>query len=124
MTEVTVRIVDNERVKAQDTLQNAEKVLDLRSEYGSVVEDFNITAELWSAYLGILVTMADVTQLMVLTKVGRTKAGKYNEDNYIDQAGYSGLSNALAAHEQHLTRGEPYVRADIVPANVSGGNHD
>ena len=38
---------------------------------------------------------ADVAMMLALMKVGRTKAGKFSVDNYIDAAGYIALSGEL-----------------------------
>ena len=56
-------------------------------------------AALWSAYLGHAITAHDVALMMVLLKVGRAKAGRFNLDNYVDGAGYSGIAGGLATDD-------------------------
>ena len=90
-------VTDPQRIVAQRIVQEASGVLRARGDvYGTLEEDFKITAGLWSAFFGIEISPDEVTQAMVLLKIGRTKSGDFSEDNYIDQAGYSGISAALA----------------------------
>ena len=90
-------VTDPQRIVAQRIVQEASGVLRARGDvYGTLEEDFKITAGLWSAFFGIEISPDEVTQAMVLLKIGRTKSGVFSEDNYIDQAGYSGISAALA----------------------------
>ena len=97
MTQETKVTTDPQRIIAQRIVQEASGVLRARGDvYGTLEEDFKITAGLWSAFFGIEILPDEVTQAMVLLKIGRTKSGVFSEDNYIDQAGYSGISAALA----------------------------
>ena len=42
--------------------------------------------------------------MMALLKVARTKAGDYDQDNYIDLIGYSALAGQLASLEEQRKR--------------------
>ncbi|MGW6624253.1 DUF6378 domain-containing protein [Nocardia sp. NPDC055002] len=77
-------------------LQEAESLIngDRAATYGDARESFNRIAGLWSAYLGTDVTALDVTNLMVLLKVSRTK-GSFHRDSYVDIGGYAGLGERL-----------------------------
>ena len=144
MTGVTQDIadkqVDSQRIHAQDILEQADRVLTKRNRsYGTLEEDFKITAGLWSAFFGIEISPDEVTQAMVLLKIGRTKSGVFSEDNYIDQAGYSGISAALADTfknaplapedpDEYLTRSPPdlgrsksFGQGVSMRGNVEGG---
>lgn len=60
--------------------------------YGSPVPVFRLTADLWSAFLGVPVTDADVAELMVLHKIAREKNAGYlldYADNNEDVCGYT-----------------------------------
>jgi len=57
-----------------------------------------VAADLWSAYLGIPVSVSDVCQMMMLIKIARSK-NNYKRDNYIDAIGYALL--AEAAHREN-----------------------
>ncbi|BCP36414.1 hypothetical protein MINTMi198_17840 [Mycobacterium intracellulare M.i.198] len=49
---------------------------------------------LWSAYLGIELTVLDYASMMVLLKVARTK-GKLHRDSWVDIAGYAEVGPRL-----------------------------
>ncbi len=68
-------------------------------DYGDPRELHRKIAALWSAYLGHAITAHDVALMMVLLKVGRAKAGRFNLDNYVDGAGYAGIAGGLAADD-------------------------
>lgn len=44
-------------------------------------------AALWSAYLGVPISVSDVCHMMVLIKIARSK-NKYKRDNHLDAIGY------------------------------------
>lgn len=49
---------------------------------------------LWSAYLGVELTVLDYASLMVLLKIARTK-GKLHRDSWVDIAGYAEIGPRL-----------------------------
>lgn len=53
-----------------------------------------IVSRLWSAYLDVGITEADVCHMMALLKIGRTRSG-YKRDSYVDAVGYELLAEAL-----------------------------
>lgn len=67
---------------------------DRNKQYGSPAENFRVTAEYWSTYLGVTIEAHDVCNLMVLLKLARTKQG-FKDDTYIDGAGYLALAGEL-----------------------------
>ena len=86
---------------AQEVCLKAAELLDgdRARDYGDPRELHGVVAALWSAYLGHAITAHDVALMMVLLKVGRTKAGRFNLDNYVDAAGYAGIAGGLAADD-------------------------
>jgi hypothetical protein len=92
-----------------DILRKAASVVDgpRNDTHGNKEKTFAQIAELVTTYLnarGLLpkdkaLAPRDVTQIMVLIKIIRSANGKYNDDDYLDQAGYSGISGELAADE-------------------------
>lgn len=59
--------------------------------YGPPSDDFEVTARLWSAYLGVDVHPADVAALLILVKLRRLRMSP-NRDHYdslADIAGYA-----------------------------------
>lgn len=102
-----------------DDLINGERL----KTYGTPAESFGRIAELWSGYLGMSLTPLDVTNLMVLLKVSRTK-GTYHRDSYVDIAGYAALAEKLdsttAAPTPQRPSGGTYLinSHDIKPSAV------
>jgi len=63
--------------------------------YGNPAESFERIAGLWSAYLGHPICTRDVTNLMVLLKVSRSKH-VYHRDDYTDICGYAALAERIS----------------------------
>jgi hypothetical protein len=71
---------------------------------------------LWSAYLGVDLTVLDYANLMILLKIARTK-GQYHRDSYVDIAGYAGVGPRLwEAKQEPVTR--VWSSMDDIPAGV------
>lgn len=64
---------------------------------------------LWSAYLGIQLTVLDYASLMVLLKIARTK-GKFHRDSWVDIAGYAEVGPRL-----WLAKQEPEKLGALTP---------
>jgi|SRR5690606_4599060 len=79
-------------------LDEAKKVVyERNAAYGQPEDNFAITAELWSAYLGVPIQPEDVGMMMILLKVAREKY-QHKHDNLVDIAGYAECVARL--HEQ------------------------
>ena len=61
-----------------------------QSHYGTPQENFGTTSRMWSAYLDIEISAADVCHLMTLLKIARLKRGPHR-DSSIDACGYMAL---------------------------------
>lgn len=60
--------------------------------YGDPTINLTRIAGMWSAYLGgVRLSAHDVAQMMVLTKISRSRVG-CRHDNYVDQIAYSLLA--------------------------------
>ena len=77
---------------------------DRAESYGSMWENHENIARLWNGYLHDkkYLTAEDVANLMELLKIARRKTGKFNEDNYVDGAGYAAV--ALECRKAHLRK--------------------
>ena len=86
---------------AQEVCRRAAELLDgdRARHYGDPRDLHGKIGALWSAYLGHAITAHDVALMMVLLKVGRAKAGRFNLDNYVDGAGYAGIAGGLAVDD-------------------------
>lgn len=78
-------------------LEEAQETVATRAEeYGPPDENFEVIANLWSAYLGIPISKYDYSQMMVLAKIGRAKTGEPERDGHLDQCGYSYLAELMS----------------------------
>ena len=89
--------------------QVLEKALNLVSHdraktYGSMWQNHHNIAMLWNGYLHDkdTLTAQDVANMMELLKIARRKLGTFNEDNYIDGAGYAAVALECAENEPHF----------------------
>lgn len=67
-------------------------------EYGPFEENLQRIADMWAGYLGHPVTKEDVSLMMVLVKISRSKAG-YSRDNAVDGVAYFLIHDAMARYE-------------------------
>ncbi len=74
-----------------DILLGAEALVNgvRNNEYGEPTQDFKRTAAMWSTYLGIDVTPADMAAMMCLLKLSRIRWSPEKEDHWMDLAGYA-----------------------------------
>lgn len=64
--------------------------------HGNPAITFDRIAGLWSVYLGVTVTPADVCAMMILFKTGRIMGNKQHVDSWIDVAGYAACGAEVA----------------------------
>ena len=85
-------------MKAVEFIETAAKLVggDRNRQHGSIEGVHQKIADLWGAYLGVEVSAQDVAAMMVLLKIGRTRNGKANPDDWVDAAGYAGIGGQLA----------------------------
>lgn len=81
-----------------DILQKAEQCVCGKREqdYGSPENNFQVIADLWSAYTGVKFTSTDVAMMMALLKIARIKSGTATEDSFVDLAGYAACGGEIA----------------------------
>lgn len=82
-------------VTRDDILREAGEVISgaRQQTYGDAEASFGRIADMWSAYLGVSVSKADVAAMMVLLKVSRSK--KPHKDNWVDICGYAALAGEM-----------------------------
>ncbi len=85
-------------MRAADALKTAAGLVsgDREQTHGPKLENHQNIASLWSAYLGREISPLDVALMMALLKIGRTKCGSHNIDDYIDLIGYGAVAGELA----------------------------
>jgi hypothetical protein len=81
-------------MKSVEILNTAASLVggDRNTTHGSKQKNFDNTAALWSAYLGVPVSAEQVAICMVLLKVSRTACGTPIDDHYTDMAGYAAIA--------------------------------
>ena len=87
-----------------EILDEAKRIVcgERESQYGSPENNFNIAAELFSAYLrgryNIQITLnaLDTSMLLALLKISRIAGGRIKADNFIDLAGYAACGGEIA----------------------------
>ena len=71
---------------------------DRNDSYGPPEENLGRIAAMWSGYIGKEITAQDVALMMVLVKIGRSKAG-YARDNAVDGVAYFLIHDSMARYE-------------------------
>ncbi len=87
-------------------LHQAAKLVDgdRDNQHGNKHDNFRNIATMWNAYINTMkhplkLQSKDVAKMMVLLKLARTQTGNFNEDDYVDMAGYTGCAAELEDHE-------------------------
>ena len=80
-----------------DILDEAKIIItgDRQKAYGPAKDNFQKIASLWSVYLGKVVDVNDVANMMILLKVARSLGPSWKDDNYIDICGYAALAGEM-----------------------------
>lgn len=69
------------------------------ASYGSPVGNMADTAALWSAFLGVPITGAQVAVCMALVKVARLRTSPAHMDSHDDAAAYLAIAYECATHD-------------------------
>ena len=86
-------MVDN--TVAEDAIRLVNE--DRNDSYGTPESNLQRIAEMWSGYLGQKVRKEDVSLMMVLLKISRSKAG-YARDNAVDGVAYFLIHDKMARY--------------------------
>lgn len=70
------------------------------ADYGTPEDNFGLISDLWTEYLGQIITTEDVAMMMVLLKVARARAGHGSADNFIDICGYAACAYEMYSKKQ------------------------
>ena len=79
-------------------------------DYGTPEQNFQLIADLWSAYLRSNISAQDVAMMMALLKIARIKNGGGTGDSFVDLAGYAAcgaeINDPLASLDVQIRREE------------------
>ena len=67
-------------------------------QYGSPENNFQVIADLWSAYKRTNFSAIDVSMMMALLKIARIRSGNGSEDSFVDLAGYAACGGEIYAN--------------------------
>lgn len=95
---------------------------DRAAAHGDAADSYRHIAALWNAYLGFKlrhgITADEALMMQALVKIGRSRHGRSNPDDYVDGAGYIGLAGAVheALHPKGLgpAKDAPYRVEKVV----------
>tara|TARA_R100000995_G_scaffold69759_1_gene38332 strand:- start:1444 stop:1779 length:336 start_codon:yes stop_codon:yes gene_type:complete len=88
-------------VKANDILQKAKDAIDDRGpNYGHPREHFLRISKLWSTILGVDISVEEVGMMMMGVKMARIMENPKHLDNWIDIAGYAGVTGQAIIEDQ------------------------
>lgn len=74
---------------------------DRNQQYGGPEDNFARIANLWTAYMGKIVTPVDVAAMLALLKLARIKATNgQSSDSWTDLAGYAACGSEIALGEE------------------------
>lgn len=87
-----------------DILDKAKKCVcgQREQDYGSPENNFQLIADLWTDYLGRLISPTDVAMMMALLKIARIKNGGGTGDSFVDLAGYAACGGELNSHSKDV----------------------
>lgn len=71
-------------------------------DYGSPENNFQLIADLWTDYLGRLISPTDVSMMMCLLKIARIKNGGGTGDSFVDLAGYAACGGEINSHSKNV----------------------
>jgi hypothetical protein len=85
-----------------DMLREAERIVDgdRNVQYGDPRADFQRTATMWGAYLGVEIQPQDVAAMMALLKISRIRWSPEKRDSWVDLAGYAACGWHCVAPEE------------------------
>ena len=88
------RYPDMVKLEDEDVLEEALRITrgDRQNQYGPPDQDFQRTADMWSALKGVTFTKKEVAMFMILLKCSR-QTHQDKRDNWVDIAGYARCGN-------------------------------
>lgn len=75
---------------------------DREKKHGNPEDSFQLIADFWGAYLEEKIYPVDVAIMMALLKIARIRLGHFEEDSYVDLAGYAACAGELASNDENV----------------------
>lgn len=89
-------------MKREEVLDAAKEIVtgSRQQEYGKPENNFEIIAQLWSVYKGVIFSAHEVAMMMALLKVARIRNGGGSGDSYVDLCGYASIAAEIHNSEK------------------------
>tara|TARA_B100000676_G_scaffold199065_1_gene195626 strand:- start:204 stop:473 length:270 start_codon:yes stop_codon:yes gene_type:complete len=83
-----------------EILEEAMRIInnDRNADYGDAKENFDNTAQFWSAYTGHEYNAVDVAVMMMLVKISRIRVSPDKVDHFVDLCGYASLCGEISSN--------------------------
>lgn len=106
----------------ESILQEAQRLIhgQRNADYGHPRENFQHSADLFSAYLGVPVSSMDIANLMILMKLSRVHGTGYHRDSYTDIAGYAGCVERIEEEDPSTSPPVPAAQQAAEEAALEG----
>jgi len=93
-------------MKQDEILQTVDGMINgtRKGSHGDSFTQHTHAARLWSAWFGFPVSASDVCECMSLLKKSRKHQGDYNDDDYLDDVGYTALASDARGKEEALKK--------------------
>lgn len=87
------------KMNRDEILKEAMKIIntDRNADYGDAKDNFDNTADLWSAYTGHEFNAVDVAVMMMLVKISRIRVSPSKVDHFVDLCGYASLCGEISS---------------------------
>lgn len=82
-------------------------------DYGTPEQNFRLIADLWTDYLGKLISPKDVAMMMCLLKIARIKNGGGTGDSFVDLAGYAACGGEINSHSKDVSKNNDIPESDL-----------
>ena len=84
-----------------EILDTAKKCVcgDREQDYGTPEQNFDVIAQLWTAFKKVPFTAVDVAVFQALVKIGRVSSGHGKSDNWVDLAGYAACGGEIESSQ-------------------------
>ena len=85
-------------MKRDEILDHTKEIImkDRAQTHGGAEDSFNTIALMWTVYLDIEVSAADVCAMMSLLKIARIKGNPTHADSWIDTCGYAAIGGSIS----------------------------
>tara|TARA_Y100001978_G_scaffold9734_1_gene8056 strand:- start:538 stop:816 length:279 start_codon:yes stop_codon:yes gene_type:complete len=88
------------KMNKNEILEEAMRIInnDRNADYGDAKENFDNTAQFWSAYTGHEYNAVDVAVMMMLVKISRIRVSPDKVDHFVDLCGYASLCGEISSN--------------------------